>query len=79
MIDPLLEAWAEFERADAERRGAYGDAEDAEWAVSFDHHGRVKTFYRSGESRGAAVESAQHGFQWRYGYWPGDPVRIERA
>lgn len=47
-----------------------------EWAIVFDRAGRQVTFWRYEQGESEAVESACHGFQAAYGYWPSAPTQV---
>lgn len=66
--------WAEMDAA--EIRGHAPNPPDItpNFEVDFIHNGKVKTFRRQAEHAGAAISSAQHGFQWTYGFWPGPAI-----
>lgn len=50
-----------------------------EFRVIFWHRGREVGFFRWETTEAQAIEDAKKGFQWQYGYWPNDPIRVEGA
>ena len=47
-----------------------------EHAIVFLHGDREVTFWRYEVETQHAVESAKHGFQEAYGYWPSEPPQV---
>ena len=55
--------------------GVYGNNKD-HFVVTFAEQGGIQEFHRWGCSQDEAVEDARRGFQWAYGFWPGEPVSV---
>lgn len=52
---------------------------EIEYTITFQKTtGKPATFYRHQIFEHDAIASAKHGFQWAYGYWPGDPIKVEK-
>ena len=75
-LDTFVEAWTAAEKRHTDKLASKGDRVPGSYAVSFRHNSRVKTFYRTADSQERAVREAQDGFQWTYGFWPGDPLSV---
>ena len=80
-IKSIMSGWSDMEKAHAKNTESYtphGDkADKTEFAVSFDHRGRTVTFTRYSYNMADAVREAQTGFQWRFGFWPDEPVKVD--
>lgn len=47
------------------------------WEFTFVHDQIGRTFSRYNMVYEAALTDAKCGFQWTYGYWPSDPIRVK--
>lgn len=78
-MDDFTEKWMTAEARHAESLGLRPPGVEGRWEVDFALGGKVKTFHRDDPDRGSAIESAKHGFQWTYGFWPGDPIAVREG
>lgn len=48
-----------------------------EYEVYFSHRTRIVKFSRYAANTAEAVQDAKDGFQFAYGYWPEEPLRVK--